>query len=63
MVTTPEISRLNGAKSRGPAIPQGKAIASRNAVKHGTMSSHPPLLATEDLKAFQGIMQDLIIEH
>jgi hypothetical protein len=30
-----EQSRLNGAKSRGAITERGKAIASRNATKHG----------------------------
>jgi hypothetical protein len=63
MVASPEICRLNGTKSRGPTSSSGKAIASRNATKHGILSQHPPILATEDLESFQGIVQGLIDEY
>lgn len=63
MVATPEISRLNGAKSRGPRSERGKAIAAQNATKHGLLSTKPPLVLGEDLESFQGIVQGLIDEY
>jgi hypothetical protein len=63
MVASPEVCRINGAKSKGAVTERGKAIASRNAIKHGIMSSRPPLLATEDLETFQGMMQGLMDEY
>lgn len=60
MVASPEISRLNGRKSRGPRTKRGKAIASRNATKHGLLCQAPPLLVTEDLSTFEGLVQSLI---
>lgn len=63
MVASPEICRMNGAKSRGPVSDRGKAIASRNAVKHGLLAEKPPLLATEDLETFQGLLQNLVDDY
>lgn len=62
MVCSPEQARLNGAKSRGAITDRGRAIASRNATKHGLLAKHPPLLVTEDLSTFEGLAQGLI-EH
>lgn len=60
MVCSAEISRMNGAKSRGAVTEKGKAIASHNAVKHGLLAQKPPLLVTEDLSTFETLVQGLI---
>ncbi|MEM6837969.1 MAG: hypothetical protein AAF609_14070 [Cyanobacteria bacterium P01_C01_bin.120] len=60
MVSSPEVCRMNGAKSKGAKTEQGKAIASRNATKHGLLAEKPPFLVTEDLSTFEGLMQGLI---
>lgn len=63
MVASPETNRLNGRKSRGPVTIRGKAISSKNATKHGALAKSPPLLITEDLESFQGIVQGLVDEY
>jgi hypothetical protein len=63
MVCSSEQSRTNGKLSRGSASSRGRTIASRNATNHGILSQQPPILATEDLESFQGIVQGLIDEY
>ena len=58
-----ETSRRNGAKSKGAVTERGKAIASRNATKHGLLAQKPPILASEDLETFQGITQALVDQY
>lgn len=60
MVCSAEVSRINGAKSRGAVTERGKAIASHNAFKHGLLAQKPPLLVTEDLSTFETLVQGLI---
>lgn len=63
MVCDAATSRRNGSKSKGPMTYRGKAISSRNATKHGLLAEQPPLLASEDLETFQGIMQALVDDY
>lgn len=60
MVASPEVCRQNGRKSKGAKTERGKAISSRNATKHGLLAQKPPLLISEDLATFEGIVQGLI---
>jgi len=63
MVCSSEQARLNGKQSRGPVTERGKAIARRNASKHGLLAQQPPLLVTEDLATFEGLVQGLIDQY
>jgi hypothetical protein len=47
-----EAARINGAKSRGPKTPEGKARVSQNAFKHGAYAQPGLLLANEDPSIF-----------
>src|SRR5215471_2304271 len=49
-------SRANGAKSRGPVTPEGKAISSRNALKYGLYAeSH--IIPGEDSTDFDALVE------
>ena len=50
-----EASRKNGAKSRGPKTSEGKARASRNALKHGLRAGKHVLLPDEDSDEFEAL--------
>ena len=56
-LTRSERSRINGAKSRGPITPEGKAISSSNALKHGFAATINIVLSIEDEPAFHGHLQ------
>jgi len=57
-----EASRRNGAKSRGPRTPEGKARSARNALKHGLRAQHYVVLGDEDLTAFDALEAALTAE-
>ena len=54
-------SRLNGAKSHGPVTAEGKAISSRNAVKHGMLATFV-VIDGENRDSFIEICEDLYAE-
>jgi hypothetical protein len=52
LVSRAEAARANGAKSRGPATPDGRAKSSRNSLRHG-LSAKSVLLPDESHEQFQ----------
>jgi hypothetical protein len=57
-----EASRRNGAKSRGPKTPEGKARSAQNALKHGMRAEKHVLLPDEDAAELAGFEAALIAE-
>ena len=55
-------SRANGAKSRGPSTAEGKARASRNALKHG-MCAKKFLLLPDDSRAEFAALESALLEE
>ena len=52
--------RLNGAKSRGPKTPEGKARSALNALKHGRYATNAIVLKNEDPEAFEELVAGYI---
>ena len=57
-----EASRRNGARSRGPTTPEGKARAAQNALKHGMRALQYVVLPDEDAVQFQALEAALLDE-
>ncbi len=52
-------SRANGAKSKGPKTPEGKARSSYNAVRHGLLSK-TTVLACENRETFEKLLDQFV---
>jgi hypothetical protein len=57
-----EASRRNGAKSRGPKTPEGKARSAQNALKHGLRAQKHMLLPGESAAEYQRLEAALLEE-
>jgi hypothetical protein len=57
-----EASRQNGAKSRGPKSPEGKARSAQNALKHGLRAQKYVVLPEEDAAEFAELEAAMIAE-
>jgi hypothetical protein len=57
-----EASRKNGAKSRGPKTPEGKARSAQNALKHGMRAAKYVVLPEEDAAEFAELQAAMIEE-
>jgi hypothetical protein len=55
-----DAARHNGAKSRGPKTPEGKARSSMNALKHGRHAKLACVLRGENKEAFQSLLHSLV---
>ena len=57
-----EASRKNGARSRGPKTPEGKARSAQNALKHGMRAQKYVVLPEEDAAEFAALEAALMQE-
>ena len=54
-----QTARANGAKSRGPVTPEGRAASSRNSLRHG-FAAKSVVLPTESQEDFQSLLDSYV---
>jgi hypothetical protein len=59
--TRADIARANGAKSKGPKTPEGKAISSRNALRHG-LRSRKAVLPHKSDPSYRAILRSYVAQ-
>src|SRR5262245_40684197 len=57
-----EASRQNGARSRGPRTPEGKASSAQNALRHGMRAAKHLVLPDEDAAEFE-VLEAALVEE
>ena len=55
-----DANRRNALKSTGPKTPEGKAVASQNALRHGLRSRFCPILPGEDVDEFRAFHDAMV---
>lgn len=58
-MTKAEAARANGAKSNGPATPEGKARSAQNSTRHG-LNSQTVVLASESQEEYNELLSDFL---
>lgn len=61
-ITVAARNRCNALKSTGPRTPEGKAIARRNAIKHGLTAADPTAVGPEEGSLFKMMHEQLVEE-